>query len=278
MPAMPVLLRLLLPLCLWLAVVSPAIALEVMGTVVRVSDGDTLAVKVPNQSKLEKIRLLGIDCPEVAHSKNDPGQEPWGTRAKEFTAKLVLNKPVRIETDIQPRDQYGRLLGYVYVGKTFLNLELVKNGHAMLLTYAPNVKYVDLFTKAQREAREAGRGMWNPKDQLTESPHTYRHNGHHKGDGDLVDEGVKAENRKPAPHPAGGRSQRRTPQTPAAPEKTAPAKADTAPAAGGTVLWNTKSHKYHEPGCRYATGRNIQEVSRARAEAEGTPCGACHPH
>jgi endonuclease YncB( thermonuclease family) len=274
---MPVLSRLLLPLIIWLAAVSPAMALEVVGTVVRVSDGDTLAVQVPNQRQLEKIRLLGIDCPEVAHGANDPGQEPWGTRAKEFAAKLVLNKQVRIETDVQPRDKYGRLLGYVFIGKTFVNLELVRNGHAMLLTYAPNVKYVDQFTKAQREAREAGRGLWDPKDQLTESPHTYRHNGHHKGDGHVVDEAIQEENKKPAAHPNASRSRPRTSRPAAAPAQ-APATGTAASANGGTVLYNAKSGKYHEPGCRYASGPNVHEVPRAEAEAQGKPCQACHPH
>lgn len=268
---MPLLLRLLLPLLIWSAAITPAMALEVLGTVVRVSDGDTLAVKVPNQTTLEKIRVLGVDCPEISHGRNDPGQEPWGTRAKDFATKLVLNKQVRIETDVQPRDQYGRLLGYVFVGKTFLNLELVKNGHAVLLTYAPNVKYVDLFVKAQREARAAGRGIWNPKDQLTESPHTFRHNGHHRGAGDLVSEGVKAETRKPTRHSNRTRRPQAPPSQSAAPD-------GKAPTAGATVLLNLKTHKFHEPGCRYAKGDNLKPVSRSEAEATGTPCGACHPH
>jgi endonuclease YncB( thermonuclease family) len=304
---MSLFLRLLLPLVIGLASVSPAMALEVLGTVVRVSDGDTLAVQVPNQPRLEKVRLLGVDTPEVAHGPRDPGQEPWGSRARDFTAKLVLNKQVRIETDVQARDRYGRLLGYVYVGRTFVNLELLRHGHAMLLTYAPNVKYVELFTQAQREARTAGRGFWNPKDQLTESPHTYRHNGHQKGNGNIVDDAVKEENKRPS---AAGRSRRQTPRPetpapmpahapvapadtptndPAALDLTIPGYGPTAPvnappipnSAGSApsdhVLLNVRSHKYHEPDCRHATGPNIRTVTRAEAEAVARPCKACHP-
>ena len=66
------------------------------GKVVRVSDGDTLVVQVdPNRQ--EKVRLVGIDTPEMA-------QEPWGERAKAFTERLALGKMVRLETDVQPRD------------------------------------------------------------------------------------------------------------------------------------------------------------------------------
>ncbi|MBW8056808.1 MAG: thermonuclease family protein [candidate division NC10 bacterium] len=43
---------------------------------------------------------------------------------------------------------------------TFVNAWLVENGYAMVMTVPPNVKYQDLFLKLQREAREAGRGLW----------------------------------------------------------------------------------------------------------------------
>jgi endonuclease YncB( thermonuclease family) len=68
--------RLLLPLLAVWALAAPAHAMELVGTVVRVSDGDTIAVRVPNQGGLVKVRLLGVDAPEIKHSAKDPGQEP----------------------------------------------------------------------------------------------------------------------------------------------------------------------------------------------------------
>jgi endonuclease YncB( thermonuclease family) len=276
---MILLLRVALPILVWLTTCAPAFAQDLIGTCIRVSDGDTIVVKVPGQAKPEKIRVLGVDCPEISHGKNDPGQEPWGTRATVFTKALVLNKEVRIETDVQPRDQYGRLLGYVWVGKTMLNLELMKAGHAMLLTYAPNVKYVDQFVAAQRAARQAGLGLWSPQDELTETPHTYRHNGHIKGNGHIDDDAAQDEQRKPGRHPQAPRGQHHTGQaTHGAASVSTASTASAAPTGTSpTVLLNAKSRKYHEPGCRYATGANIKEVPRAEGVAGGEPCRACHP-
>jgi len=55
----------------------------------------------------------------------------------------------------------GRTLAYVYLEDgTFLNKYLVENGYAQLLTYPPNVKYVEVFTAAQTRARESNLGLW----------------------------------------------------------------------------------------------------------------------
>ena len=68
---------------------------------------------------------------------------------------------VRIEFDVEKRDQYGRLLGYVYLSDgRMLSEEMVKAGNASLLTHPPNVKYQERFLKAYREAKENGRGLW----------------------------------------------------------------------------------------------------------------------
>jgi len=85
-----------------------------------------------------------------------------GKESAKFTATLV--KPgdqVKIEFDVRPRDQYGRLLGYVYLfnGK-MLNVEIVEAGYANVMPYPPNVKYQEKFLKAYREASENKRGLW----------------------------------------------------------------------------------------------------------------------
>lgn len=128
-------------------------------------DGDTLTVSI--NDKKEKIRLLGIDTAEMQ-------QGYWGKEAKKYTEKLTKGKNIDIETDIQARDKYGRLLAYVYVDGKFLNNELIKNGYAQLLTYTPNIRYVDTFTKSQTEARNKKLNIWSDKG-LKESPHDFRH-------------------------------------------------------------------------------------------------------
>jgi micrococcal nuclease len=136
-----------------------------VGRVLSVHDGDTIAVFL--NGRKEKIRLIGIDAPELA-------QAPWGAQAQAALERLVLNNIVRLETDITERDQYGRLLAYVYAGDTFVNLELLKQGQAALYTVPPNVAHVAEYQTAQAEAREAGRGIWNRDAPLTVTPHCYR--------------------------------------------------------------------------------------------------------
>jgi micrococcal nuclease len=67
---------------------------------------------------------------------------------------------VRLELDVRARDQYGRLLAYVWVGDLMVNAELVRLGYAQVMTVPPNVRHQALFVKLQREARAAGRGLW----------------------------------------------------------------------------------------------------------------------
>ena len=88
----------------------------------------------------------------------------YGQQSKEFLTKLLENKKVRLEYDVRGKDQYNRTLAYVYLSDgTFVNAELVKKGHAMVMTIPPNVKYAEKFVKLQRRARKNNRGLWNEK-------------------------------------------------------------------------------------------------------------------
>jgi micrococcal nuclease len=135
--------------------------------VARAVDGDTL--KLENG---ERIRLIGIDTPEMHESaklyrdSKKSGQDlktiqALGKRAYEFTRDLVEGKRVRLEFDAEKHDKYKRLLAYVYLKDgTFVNAEIVKQGYASLMTYPPNIRYVDTFKKLYQEARENNRGLW----------------------------------------------------------------------------------------------------------------------
>ena len=68
---------------------------------------------------------------------------------------------VRLETDDSRRDSEKRLLAYVYVDELFVNLELIRQGQAVARSEPPNVRYRQEYRKAQTEARQAGRGVWN---------------------------------------------------------------------------------------------------------------------
>jgi micrococcal nuclease len=117
--------------------------------VTRVIDGDTLDC-VP----FGRVRLIGMDTPEAA-------QRPFGAMATEALARLIPEGgAVRLERDVEPTDRYGRTLGYVWVDGLLVNWALVRRGFAVLLTYPPNVQYVDWLTSAQTAARTEGLGLW----------------------------------------------------------------------------------------------------------------------
>ena len=151
---------LLLPVAVFVTI-SLAGSEEGLFKVARVIDGDTIELE-----NGERVRYIGIDTPETKHP--DKPIEPFGKEAAAFNDSLVNGKIVRLETDVQVRDKYHRILAYVWVDSVFVNAELVKAGYAQVSTYPPNVKYQELFLRLQTEAREAGRGLWS-KDISDES-------------------------------------------------------------------------------------------------------------
>lgn len=135
--------------------------------IVRVYDGDTVLLLMDNETYL--TRLIGFDAPEM-------GQEPWGKKAREHLRTMLKDSGwnVSVETDIEKYDKYDRLLVYLWTkDKTFINERMLADGYAVLFTFQPNSKYVDLFRKAQREAREKKNGIWGPEG-LKEKPVEYK--------------------------------------------------------------------------------------------------------
>lgn len=139
--------------------------------VTAVCDGDTIVVEKGSCKTgfpENKIRLLGIDAFEM-------GQEPYGKRGKDFLTKLLLNKEVCIETDIDKKDIYDRTLGYVFNESIFINEEVLKNGHAILYDFPPNTKYINRLKKAQIYARQNMIGIWEKENYIKETPAQWRH-------------------------------------------------------------------------------------------------------
>ena len=126
--------------------------------VTRIVDGDTFWVNNGTPKGL-KIRIIGIDAPEAKRTfDRDAGY--YGIESKMYLTKMLTGKKVRLVSDVDSLDRYGRTLSYVYLEDgTFVNAELLKNGYAVLLTVPPDVAFVSLFTKMQREARDNKRGL-----------------------------------------------------------------------------------------------------------------------
>jgi micrococcal nuclease len=124
--------------------------------VVRVVDGDTIVVRLNGRE--ERVRYIGVDTPETV--AQDRPVECFGREASATNKELVEGKTVRLERDVSDRDQYGRLLRYVYVDGTFVNEELIRRGFATAVTFPPDVRETAKFRRLEQEARDGGRGLW----------------------------------------------------------------------------------------------------------------------
>ena len=140
------------------AVTTPG-RLEANATVVALTDGDTISVRIGG--KKEKVRLIGIDTPETV-KPNTPVQ-CFGHEASAYTASLVpVGAKLHLERDSEARDVYGRLLAYVYRADDglFVNLDIIRRGYARQLTIAPNTAHVADFTAAVQAAQRDHIGLW----------------------------------------------------------------------------------------------------------------------
>jgi micrococcal nuclease len=129
------------------------------GEVVRIVDGDTLIVRLPGGD--ERVRLIGIDTPESV--KPDSPVECYGHEAADRLAVLIPpGSPVELVRDVEPRDDYDRLLAYVFrrPDDLFVNLAMVADGFAGTLTIAPNTTFADDFDRAASAARASRLGLW----------------------------------------------------------------------------------------------------------------------
>ena len=137
-------------------------------TVTKVSDGDTITL-----STGKKVRLLQIDTPELSQA------ECYGQEARSALATL-LNTPGQLSLMPDPNldnvDRYGRLLRYVFLGKTNINLKLVEIGAAAPYFYrGERGRYSAQILKAAQSAKDKSLGLWkscpgtklSPNDAVT---------------------------------------------------------------------------------------------------------------
>lgn len=126
--------------------------------VVRIIDGDTVEIKY--KGKLTSVQLFGINAPETTIHPSKP-QEPYGREAHSYLQDLLLNESVYLRFDEHMRDQYERILGYVYRTSDgiFLNLEMIREGYAKVDLRYP-FKYEKLFKNYESRAKTDRKGLW----------------------------------------------------------------------------------------------------------------------
>jgi len=123
----------------------------------RIYDGDTFQTR-----NGEKIRLLGINTPEIAHASS-PAQT-MGKEATEALRKLISGQVVRLAFDKQRRDIYERTLAQVYLRNgDWVNAKMVELGMAHVYTFTPNLRWAGELTIREQQARREKRGIWNTR-------------------------------------------------------------------------------------------------------------------
>ena len=147
----------------------------------RVVDGDTMIVSFifDDGSKYlkERVRFLGVNTPETVHP-NKP-VEYYGKEASNFTKSELTDKTLWLQTDVEVKDRYGRMLAYVWlkepskkdlddeaaIREHMFNAKLLLEGYAQLMTIQPNSRYSNIFVHFQREARQENKGLWGKEPE-----------------------------------------------------------------------------------------------------------------
>lgn len=124
--------------------------------VTAVLDGDTVILDGG-----ERLRLRGIDAPEVSH-RYKPGQR-YGRQSRDKLFSLVSGRILELDKKELGRDRYGRLVGLARLADgRVVNLLMIEEGAAFVYPH-PSDKDRALFTRmlaAQNVAMEQGKGFW----------------------------------------------------------------------------------------------------------------------
>ena len=124
----------------------------ITGKVVEVTDGDTLTV-LDDHNRQHKVRLDGIDAPEIAQA--------YGDKAKKSLSDLVLGKTVTVTRSKVARN--GWIVGKVTLSGRDINLEQIRRGYAWFYrAYAKELSRDDAtaYEQAEAIAREKQLGLW----------------------------------------------------------------------------------------------------------------------
>ena len=128
----------------------------VIGRVQDITDGDTF--KVQTGRGVERVRMIGIDTPEVDHT--GPDDECFGEEASEFLDEQIGDGLVWLTFDAECDDRYDRTLAYVHTMDGFVQRQVLQAGMGFAYTVSPNNSFSSMFSSDESSARAAGQGLW----------------------------------------------------------------------------------------------------------------------
>ncbi len=116
-------------------------------------DGDTIKL-----GDGRKVRLIGINAPEVGHDGNPA--EPLAEVARQALQEMLAGQArIALRYESERLDHYGRLLAHLYLSdQSSVQERLLEQGLAAAVVITPNVANLDCYFSA--EARAHGRGIW----------------------------------------------------------------------------------------------------------------------
>ena len=114
---------------------------------VEIIDGDTFRL-----ANGDTVRLIGIDAPELS--------QPGGKMSREYLAYLLLGKPITLERGPEDRDNYHRLLRFVYVNDLCINEEMIRQGYAEA-RYLPESPIREYYLHLEMQAETTRAGLWS---------------------------------------------------------------------------------------------------------------------
>ena len=127
-------------------------SLELIGKVIKVSDGDTITLLTDDKVS-HKVRLNDIDAPEK--------KQPFGSKSRDNLASYIAGEIVTVR--YKSKDRYGRVLGTIYFDNLDINLQQIKNGYAWVYKqYSKNQTYY----KEEQKARDLKKGLWIEKEPI----------------------------------------------------------------------------------------------------------------
>lgn len=139
------------------------------GQVVTCSDGDTCNIRLEEDDAIMKVRLIGIDAPEVTHGPGTEGQ-PMGNESRVHINALIKGKNVKVLAINE--DRYGRTLGEIYLGNKLVNVDMLKQGLAESYIWSEDEINAKSYKSAEYKAKTSELGIWSLNDY--ESPEDFR--------------------------------------------------------------------------------------------------------
>lgn len=167
----------ILILVLQIALVFPlfAQAESITGAVLDVHDGDTLTIQVPaEKNKKYKVRMLGVDTPEVEFFENSQGEPAFA--ARDFLRGLLpVGATATVQFDAADFDKHNRILGRILVDGVEVNREMLKAGWGYFYFIFPFDKKLAVeYSAIAKTAAEAQLGLFSGKFGVVQPPYEFR--------------------------------------------------------------------------------------------------------